>query len=183
MSENTQPEQAGNHPTPEVLRELLDYDPETGFLVWRERGEKWFSSRRMCHVWNGRYAGKRAFMQINRHGYLAGAVFGIGLLAHRVAYAWYHGEWPSQEIDHINRCKTDNRISNLRNANRSENNLNKDPTSSSKSGVKGVYWDRRRNKWRAEFRLNTGKRRHVGHFDTVPEAKAALGKHQAQGER
>ena len=47
--------------TQEIIRKLLDYDPETGKLTWRARDRKWFKSDRDCNAWNAKLSGKEAF--------------------------------------------------------------------------------------------------------------------------
>lgn len=63
---------------------------------------------------------------VDSRGYLTISHNGVSLKAHRVAYALYYGEWPSNELDHINRRPLDNRISNLRLADRFINNQNRE---------------------------------------------------------
>lgn len=129
--------------TPEVLRELLDYDPETGVLTWKERDVKWFrdgvrsSAQGNANKWNARFAGTRAFSENRETGYVRGPIFRRTYRAHRVAYAIMTGEWPKEEIDHIDGIRSNNKWSNLRAATRSENCRNK--RTHSRSGYKGVY--------------------------------------------
>ncbi len=61
----------------------------------------------------------------NSRGYLVISHNKKSLKAHRVAYALHYGKWPENELDHINRDPLDNRICNLRDANRVLNNLNR----------------------------------------------------------
>lgn len=74
-----------------------------------------------------------------------------------------------KQIDHINRDKTDNRISNLRICTTQENNFNRMGWTYSKSGLKGVTYDKRKNKFKARIGFNN-KRLHLGYFDTAEEA-------------
>lgn len=74
--------------------------------------------------------------------------------------------------DHINHNKLDNRKSNLRICSLTENNFNKKTQSNNKSGYKGVYWDKFRNKWVAQFHLNR-KHYYIGRFDDKIEAAKA----------
>jgi hypothetical protein len=57
--------------TQKIVRELLDYNPKTGVLTWRRRHRKWFTSDRICNMWNTKFAGKPAF-SIDDRGYLHG---------------------------------------------------------------------------------------------------------------
>lgn len=97
--------------TPERLRELLEYDPETGKFTWlRNRAFK---------ALGGTHAG-----YLNSNGYLRITVDDVSYAAHRLAWLYVHGRWPDKTIDHINRNKQDNRIANLRDVTHSEQNYN-----------------------------------------------------------
>ncbi len=75
-------------------------------------------------------------------------------------------------VDHINNCKTDNNVSNLRWATITENRMNSSQRSNNKSGVKGVHYNKHKQKWIAEIRIN-GKKTHIGVFDTIKDATDA----------
>ena len=72
-------------------------------------------------------------------------------------------------VDHINGNGCDNRKCNLREATRSQNNMNKKLLSNNTSGVTGVYWAKNCNKWRAYITINH-KRIDLGVFDIFEEA-------------
>ena len=140
-------------PSPEVLRQLLDYDPETGTLTWRARDVSFFASAkypsRRAASWNGRHAGKDAFTCKQHWGHRTGSVLGVFILAHRVAWAIYYGAWPSKDIDHIDGDSSNNRILNLRQATPEENSRNRKLAVTNTSGVMGVT--RAGKKWRAQI--------------------------------
>jgi hypothetical protein len=71
---------------------------------------------------------------------------------HRAVFMYHNGYLP-QTIDHLNGNKLDNRIENLRPATYAENNFNKGITKTNKSGVKGVCWLKKRNKWNVSVSL------------------------------
>lgn len=74
----------------------------------------------------------------------------------------FHGYEPS-EIDHINRNRADNRIENLREVSRTQNNYNHPMRTDNTSGVRGVSWNKIKNKWRVY--INVEKQRlELGHF-------------------
>lgn len=158
-------------PPPEALRGLLLYDPESGKLFWKERPRRMFNSNRACSTWNARFSGKEAFTTKTK-GYLNGRVNGLGVQAHRVAWAIYFKEHPTKLIDHINGNKSDNRISNLRSATKSINAKNTKLNTNNTSGVPGVWWSTKRKRWLAELKTNYVKI-HLGAFETFDEAAAA----------
>ena len=135
-------------PTVAELRQLVQCDPYTGDFVWLERplhlcrtGNT--SREANCRAWNKRFAGKPAFTTKSVHGYYQGAIFHRIYRAHLVAYALYHGEWLEYpyEIDHWDKDKLNNRISNLRPVTKSENNCNMRLKSTNTSGYNGVRWN------------------------------------------
>jgi len=142
-----------------LLREIVDYDPLTGQFTWKKR--------LMYKAPVGSRAGT-----LTKLGYVHLKVGGTQLGGGRAAWAYVHGEWPPAEIDHINCVKNDNRISNLRCANRSENNCNKGARKDCSSGIKGVAWHKPSQGWVA-FITKNKKRRHLGTFDSSAAAKAA----------
>ena len=150
----------------EYLRSRLSYDPETGRMHWREHPA-------MPPKWNARYAGKEAFTASTSGAgtYKIGQVDGRKYYAHRIIYKLVHGDTPVQ-IDHINRVRTDNRISNLRASNTSDNCKNKAKHSLNTSGFNGVCWCASRNRWEAGITVN-GVKKHLGRFLTKEEAIAA----------
>jgi hypothetical protein len=75
-------------------------------------------------------------------------------------------------VDHINNDKLDNNVTNLRWATFKENNQNKPKQSNNTSGVKGICWDKRSNKWRAHIQID-GIKVHLGYFDNLDNAKEA----------
>lgn len=159
-------------PTPEQLRELLRYDPDTGKLFWKERPAVDFKNSRLCNSWNARFAGKEAFTADNGKGYLCSFIFKMPMKAHRVAWAIHYGEWPPGHIDHINRIKSDNRISNLRIATIAENQWNTSTSLANTSGLKGVSWSASQKKWRARISVR-GVMVWLGYFESKDEAHAA----------
>jgi len=150
-------------PSPEYLRKRLRYDPETGALFWR-------ASDDMPKEWNTRRAGREAFTTTMKNGYKMGRVLGVGLTAHRVIMAMVNDEWPPVDVDHINRDRADNRLSNLRLASRQENLRNTSAATS--SGVTGVTWSKRYRKWVAQIGVDYGNV-YLGRFESKDDAIAA----------
>lgn len=154
--------------TPELLRQLLDYNPETGAIFWRERAETFFTRRRTAIAWNKRYAGTRALNHAKPTGYLSGCLFNRHVLAHRVAWALAHGEMPNV-IDHINGDRKDNRLTNLRNISYAENSKNSALPKTNKSGRIGVCAVSGGKYWLSQ--ISSGKQKYyLGRFDNIEDA-------------
>lgn len=145
--------------TASTVRQLLDYDPETGVFRWRVRR-------------NGVAAGDVAGCLDQRRGYILIRAGGRLYKAHRLAWFYVHGEWPAVEIDHINCVRDDNRIANLRLATGTQNQANKRLQSNNTSGVKGAFWDRRRGVWHARIRVQ-GRLKYLGTFRDKADAAEA----------
>lgn len=161
--------------SPERLRTLLSYDPETGFLAWLPRPEDMFpgtgngGQRGEAARWNGQYAGKTALTAFDTHGYHSGRVLGVQYLAHRIAYAIQTGAWPAAQIDHRNRNRSDNRWSNLGCATNEQNSRNRSRNRNNKSGRAGVIWHLVNSKWVA-FIGSGATRAFLGSFTTFAGA-------------
>lgn len=142
------------------LRELLHYDPETGVFTWRVRVSQ--------AVKAGAIAGR-----INYEGYATIKVLGHEYRAHRLALFYMEGKMPAAEVDHINGVRLDNRLVNLRHADRATNaqNMRKALRTNLSCGLIGATWDRRREVWKAAIQVN-GKKRMLGAFNTAEEAHA-----------
>jgi hypothetical protein len=156
-----------------LLRERLDYAPDTGELRWRPRPEK---------NWTAKYAGKevgwttdlgyRAFhLTFNGHTY--------EVLCHRAAWAITTGAWPLVEIDHRDGIRSNNRWVNLREATHPENAQNRGLSARNTSGLLGVHWDKKRQAWRACIRVN-GRLTSLGHHPTRFVAHEAYLKAKAE---
>lgn len=139
---------------------LLRYDPETGFFFWKVN--------RKGHARAGDVAGFP-----HRCGYIQIGVNGKSYLAHRIALIISGINLnQSDQVDHINGCRTDNRLKNLRLASHGENCQNTSIRKDNTSGFKGVGFDKKHQKWRARVGFN-GVQMFIGHFDTAERAHAA----------
>lgn len=145
--------------THEQLRQLLNYEPETGVFTWRVTR-------------NGRARKGSAAGRVHPQGYVHITLFNRTYSAHRLAWFYVHGEWPAGDLDHSNRVRHDNRIENLRLATRSQNAANRSIQSSSTTGVKGVRWHKRDKRWEARIEIG-GHRKHLGQFTRIEDAAEA----------
>ncbi len=147
--------------TQERLKELVYYSPETGTFTWAK-------SRPACRL--GDECGR-----ISISGYHEIGILGRLWRSNRLAFLYMTGEMPPDhlDVDHINRIPTDNRWANLRIATRSQNMANTSLDPRNTSGASGVTWDKARQKWRAQLRVN-GRKTNLGRFDTREEAAAKV---------
>ena len=148
-------------PSVDLMRSLLDYDPETGSITWRPQAGR---------VRVGKIAGYK-----NSRGYLLINLNKGIVRAHRAAFALMTGEWPEMQVDHINGNKLDNRWENLRICENWQNSANKGIIRSNTSGIKGVWWNRSNQRWHAGIYVkNTSV--HLGYFDRIDDAADAYRK-------
>lgn len=157
--------------TKRLLKELLEYDPDTGDLTWKHRPEKYFPSWQSYRCWNGAWAGKKALNAKDHKGYKTGAVFYKLYPAHRIIWVMIYGRWPEQ-IDHINGVKSDNRIVNLREVDNLRNHRNMGIQKNNKSGVTGVSWKTKDERWCAAITVRR-KTISLGYFMDFDAAVAA----------
>ena len=146
--------------TQSELKTILRYDEKSGIFYWLPRSS-WNRSDLV-----GKSAGTKYY-----DGYIRIWVGTDRYFAHRLAWLYVHGIMPKLQIDHINRCRDDNRIANLREATRSQNKYNSKIPSHNKSGFKGVIL-RPSGKWEA-FIKHECKRKFLGLFDTRKSAAMA----------
>ncbi len=122
--------------------------------------------------------------EVTRQGRVCGALQKTGYLRtsynnklymnHRIAWYLQTGEWPKNQIDHINGDRSDNRWCNLREVSNQQNQFNRVVRKDSSTGLKGVY--PKGNRFRAAIWFN-GREKHLGYFETAEEAKLVYDKH------
>ena len=141
--------------TVDRLRELIDYDAETGNFRFRDGSPGLTPS----------LAGRYGRVQL----WVAGRMY----YAARLAYAHHHGHWPFGQVDHINGDHTDNRVKNLRDATNAQNAQNRRQAKvNNSSGLLGVTVDRRSGRSRARIQVD-GRMISLGFFATPEEAHHA----------
>lgn len=147
--------------TQERLRELLDYNPETGIFRWRK-------DMRRGGIKAGSIAGRVRAKDGRCEIWVQGRLY----IAARLAWLYVYGEWPNLDVEHRDVDSTNNRISNLRLATRSQNNGNVPARARNKSGYKGVHWGKSHGKWVAMIQFQH-KHKNLGLFDRIEDAAAA----------
>jgi hypothetical protein len=133
------------------LRSQFDYDPDIGFFRRKSQPSTIITLQ-------------------YPNGYIRVCFNKISCSAHRLAWFYYYGEWPSGQIDHINGNKTDNRIANLRDVSSRQNGQNKKIHRSGR--LPGAIYRKWLDAWQARIWIN-GISVHLGVFKTEQEAHNA----------
>lgn len=150
-----------NHLPQALLKLLLDYNPETGEVVWKiPYGKNKIGDQVGFHV--PQKNKQRSALYFYYGGHLRSVAATI--------WVWMTGEFPEVEIDHENRDNIDNRWVNLREATRSQNQTNTGLYKNNKCGHRGVH--RHQGRWRAMISVD-GKNKHIGYFNSESEAASA----------
>lgn len=138
------------------LMNFLDYRRDEGAFYWKVSTGRVSAGKRA-----GNYSGSHVSVQ----------VMGRRYYIHRLVWLFEKGEWPTQEIDHINGDPHDNRIENLRDVTRAVNQQNRRASQrNNKLGALGVH--EHKGKFRVFIKVN-GKTKNVGQFKTLSEANDA----------
>lgn len=141
--------------TSERVRELFDYDPETGLFTARTA-----KGNRLT-----KFSG-----YLRPDGYVDLMVDGAKYRAHRIAWLHVFGKWPEGVIDHIDRNRSNNRLANLRDVTPAYNMHNSE-RSGTRGGKAGIE---RRPSGRFRVKLSVGGKQYtVGTFDSEKEAADA----------
>lgn len=140
------------------LHKYLRYDKSTGIFFWKVNSG--------ARTVSGKMAGTIV------DGYVRISVKRKQFKAHRIAWLFSYGEWPINEVDHINSIRNDNRIENLRLARKEDNQRNVGIRRTNTSGYRGVCFHKESKRWRAQCWVN-GKRNQLGSFDTAELASNA----------
>jgi hypothetical protein len=145
--------------TQKRLKELLDYDPETGIFKWKKSKSN--------RVKNGSIAGYENIL-----GYIEIRVEGKPYLGHRLAWFYVYSYFPECGLDHKNRIKSDNRIKNLREITQQCNSRNCGLSKNNTSGVTGVHWSKRERRWISQIMVNR-KLKYLGNNKKLNDAVLA----------
>jgi hypothetical protein len=148
--------------TANEVRELLNYDPDTGKFT-----------RRVST--GGRYGAKVGTPagMLNDQGYWLISLKSLQYRAHRLAWLYMTGEWPKNEVDHLNGIRSDNRWANLRDVPAYVNQQNmRMAQSNSKTGLLGASWNSKDKRFCARIKAN-GRYMSLGYYDTAELAHEA----------
>lgn len=146
--------------TAERLRAVLKYDPLSGHFTWRQSPSN--------RVKVGSRAGSK-----KGNGYVYIGIDGREYLAHRLAWLYFIGTWPTHEIDHRDTDSSNNRWSNLRAATPTVNKQNRRRACrNSRTGLLGASWDQRAGKFASSI-VVSGKKHSLGYYATAQAAHAA----------
>jgi len=149
-----------NKPSIDRLHEVFEYS--NGALIWKVKPSPMAHRSKV-----GTEAGRT-----QAHKYDDIQLDGCRLKAHHIVWAMHKGEYPSMQVDHINRNKMDNRIENLRLATPTDNAANCSSVKNTTSRYLGVSWKAANKAWVAQISKGY-KRKHLGLFSTEDEAALA----------
>jgi hypothetical protein len=152
--------------TQDKLKEYFNYND--GQLIWKKQPS--------THIKVGDIAGNT-----NNRGYIQIKFLCNRFYAHRLIFFMFNGYFP-QEVDHIDGNKTNNKIENLRQATPAQNRQNRGISKNNTSGIKGVSWSKKENKWIAQCQVNK-KNHFLGRYNDIELAKKAVQQFRNQHHR
>ena len=154
------------------LSDFFIYDPDTGIVRHNpDRPRDTFPTDIGYKRWKSRCSGKITGSK-RGGGYLGINMksMGVSFSIHRIALMLSGIEIPEgYEVDHIDGCKTNNKLENLRVVTRAVNAKNRALQQNNKSGAVGVHWCKTAEKWRATIKVSRIKI-HLGSFEDKEEA-------------
>jgi hypothetical protein len=142
--------------TQEYLKSILHYDLDTGIFSWKVNKSK-----------RSKIGNVAGYLD---NGYIRIEIDGIQYRAHRLAWLYVYGEMPKNLIDHIDCNRSNNKISNLREATYQTNNENYKIPKTNKSGVKNVSWYKSLDKWVVTINIRKTKKT-IGYFEDLELAE------------
>lgn len=167
-----------NELTGDLVRQIVDYDKNTGVFTWKRRPFEHFKTKRAFATYNSRFAGRPAgtkhiCKKNDTNTYLRIKIGDRPRPAHRLVFLWMYNRWPEEQVDHINRNGLDNRLCNLREVTPRENMRNKRLYKNNSTGECGVTVFQ--GSYVASIAVG-GKNIYLGSFQDIRLAKAARDK-------
>jgi len=147
--------------TQERLKEILNYNSDTGIFTWRYYRQGIKRNRVAGSIDNAKGNGYRR-IKTNETSYTCS----------RLAFLYMEGYFPEHEVDHINRIRHDDRWCNLRHVTKQCNMRNCSVSKNNNSSITGVIWYKDRSKWGAQIRHNY-KNSHLGFYEEKKDAARA----------
>jgi hypothetical protein len=143
---------------PSEVRKSFSYNPTTGILRWKVTDSRKVKPGDEAGCASPKEGGRKVVVFRYKH-----------IRTHILIWAFQTGEWPKNQIDHINRNPGDNRWINLRESTQGQNMKNTKTPITNKSGFRGVYWHKTGGRWTSQIRVD-GKKIYLGMFDTAEAA-------------
>lgn len=140
------------------VRQYFDYDPSTGVMKRTCKPDRWGNILPHDYEPSSISSGYRT-------ANFKGKVYKI----HRLIWLYVYGNFPENDLDHINGDRLDNRLCNLRSVTRSQNTQNRGVGKNNKTGCIGVNWESNVGKYRVRISVN-GERKCLGFFTDLTEA-------------
>lgn len=142
------------------LRDRFTYHPDTGLFTRNKTHRRWVAGSVLTGT--------------KSHGYVRVCVDGKQISAHRLAWFWMTGDWPPQDIDHIDGNRSNNAWANLRHVDRSTNleNIRSAKSHNKSTGLLGAYHSPTAGRFVSRIQVR-GKTINLGSFETAEEAHAA----------
>lgn len=157
--------------TQEYLKECLEYNPETGILIWKNRPSTHFKNIHTFKKWNKIYPGKEAGC-LGIYGYRSITICMKTYPSHRLAFLYMCGYIPENDVDHKDCNRDNNKWINLREVSRSCNMQNQKVRINSTSRITGVYFNKNCNKWISHIKI-LGRDIRLGSFESFQDAVVA----------
>lgn len=158
-------------PSPEYLKECIEYDIETGECFWKIRDISHFKNQRICNMWNTRFAGT-PINGLGSSGKICLNLDNRTYTLHRLIFKMHYGRDPNKYLKHKDNNSFNNKIDNLYEDDNNAIGGNRATPKHNTSGLTGATYKQAKKKWISEITYKS-KRYYIGSFDTAEEAHQA----------